>query len=144
MAQASTYLAGTVAAGNNKLLGVNNAGEVKLFDSEDLQAEYAKHMGLLTKTTNHTLVLTDRFCLIETNLSGPNTLTVPPNSSAAFEIRDRIDLAQYGAGQTTIVPGAGVTIRSAGNRLKLSSQYSFAALVKRGTDEWYLTGDLSA
>ena len=52
-------------------------------------------------------------------------------------------IAQYGAGQTTVVAGAGVTVRSAGSRLKLNQQYSGATLVKIAADEWYLFGDIT-
>jgi hypothetical protein len=48
-----------------------------------------------------------------------------------------------GAGQTTVVPGSGVTLRSAGGKTKLSVQYSMGRLIKRGTDEWYLSGDIT-
>jgi hypothetical protein len=40
------------------------------------------------------------------------------------------------------VAGAGVTLRSAGGLLKTRLQYSGLTLVKRGTDEWYVFGDL--
>ena len=78
------------------------------------------------------------------NNGSGNTLTVPPNSSVAFPLRTRIDLAQLGAGQTTIAAGSGVTIRSYSGRLKLTGQYSGASLVKLATDEWLLVGDIAA
>jgi hypothetical protein len=95
------------------------------------------------QTANYSLVLADNGKLVETNVGAANTITVPPNSSITFPIGSKIDLAQYGAGQTTIVPGIGVTVRSAGGALKLSAQYSGATIVKIGTDEWYLFGDIT-
>jgi hypothetical protein len=95
------------------------------------------------QATSFTLALTDRGKLVETNVGAANTITVPPNSSITFPIGTKIDIAQYGAGQTTIVPGIGVTVRSAGGALKLSAQYSGATIVKIGTDEWYLFGDIT-
>lgn len=92
----------------------------------------------------YTLVPADKGKLVETNSANANTITVPPNSAAAFPINTRIDLSQYGAGQTTIAAGAGVTIRSAGGKMKLSGQYSAATLWKRAADEWHLVGDLAA
>lgn len=97
-----------------------------------------------TQTANYTLVLNDAGRLVETNSASANSVTVPLNSSVAFTIGSEILITQYGAGQTTIVATAGVTIRSVLNRLKLTNQYSTASLIKRGTDEWYLIGDLSA
>jgi len=95
------------------------------------------------QTASYTLALADRGKLVETNVGAANTLTVPPNSSITFPIGTKIDIAQYGAGQTSIVPGAGVTVRSALGALKLAAQYSGASLVKIGTDEWYLFGDIT-
>ena len=97
-----------------------------------------------TQTDSYTLVLTDAGKMITMNKATANNLTVPPNSSVAFPTNSRIDIIQYGAGQTTVVAGAGVTIRSSGSKLKLTGQYSGASLWKKATDEWILVGDISA
>jgi hypothetical protein len=94
--------------------------------------------------TTYTLVAGDAGKMITMSNASSNTLTVPPNSSVAFATNTRIDLIQYGAGQTTIAAGSGVTIRSSGAKLKLTGQYSGASLWKKGTDEWILVGDLTA
>jgi len=73
-----------------------------------------------------------------------NTLTVPANSSVAFPVNTRLDIIQYGAGQTTIAAAGGVTIYSSGSKLKLTGQYSGASLWKKATDTWVLIGDLTA
>jgi hypothetical protein len=95
------------------------------------------------QTASYTLVLADADKLVEMNVATANNLTVPLNSSVAFPIGTKIDLAQYGAGQTTVVATSGVTVRSVGGALKLAVQYSGATLVKIGTDEWYLFGDIT-
>ncbi|HEV7283658.1 MAG TPA: hypothetical protein VGN75_02295, partial [Kaistia sp.] len=101
--------------------------------------------GFNTQTgTTYTLVLGDKGKVVEMNNASANTLTVPPNSSVAFPIGTWIDLRQLGAGQTTVAPGAGVTIRSNGSKLKLTGQYAGATLTKRATDEWVIDGNLSA
>lgn len=94
------------------------------------------------QAASYTLVLADAGKLVEMNNATANNLTVPPNSSVAFPVGTEIPISQYGAGQTTVVAGVGVTINSAGGALKLSSQYSGATLVKVGVDEWYLFGDI--
>ena len=71
-------------------------------------------------------------------------VTVPPNSSVAFTTGSQILVAQYGAGQVTIVAGSGVTLRSDGSKLKIKSQYSAATLVKIGLDEWMVFGNLDS
>ena len=95
------------------------------------------------QTVDYTLVLADGGKIVEVNKATAAVLTVPPNSSVAFPIGTMIDVVQYGAGQVTITPGAGVTIRSSGGRLKTGAQYAVASLRKRATDEWVATGDLS-
>jgi hypothetical protein len=96
------------------------------------------------QTASYTLVLSDADKLIEMNVESANNLTVPLNSSVAFATGTQILLAQYGAGQTTIVATSGVTIRSNGGKLKLNAQYSGATLIKIATDEWYLFGDIAS
>jgi len=95
------------------------------------------------QTASYTLVLSDADKLVETNVASANNLTVPLNSSVAFSTGTQILLAQYGAGQTTIVATSGVTVRSNGAKLKLNAQYSGATLIKIDTNEWYLFGDIA-
>jgi hypothetical protein len=95
-----------------------------------------------TRTASYTLALSDSGKVVEMNVASVNNLTVPPSASVAFPIGTIIEICQYGLGQTTIVAGAGVTIRSAGSKMKLTGQYSSCSLRKRGTNEWWLVGDL--
>ncbi len=97
-----------------------------------------------SRTASYTLVLSDADKLVEMNVGSANNLTVPLNSSVAFSTGTQILLAQYGAGQTTIVATSGVTIRSNGAKLKLNAQYSGATLIKIDTNEWYLFGDIAS
>ena len=94
--------------------------------------------------TTYTLVLTDAGKMITMTNASSNTLTIPLNSSVAFPINTRIDIIQYGAGQTTIAATGGVTIYSSGSKLKLTGQYSGASLWKKSTDTWVLVGDIAA
>lgn len=96
------------------------------------------------QTDSYTLVLSDAGKMIIMNKATGNNLTIPPNADVAFPINTRIDLIQYGAGQTTIVAGSGVTVRSTDSKLKLNKQYSGASLWKYATNEWIIVGDLSA
>ncbi len=98
-----------------------------------------------TKTTNYTVSLSDKNSIVEMNVAGANTVSVPTNTSVPFPIGSQITITQYGTGKTQIVattPGT-TTIRSTPGTY-LRAQYSAATLVKRATDEWYLIGDLSA
>lgn len=93
------------------------------------------------QTASYTLVAGDADKLVEMNVASANNLTVP---ASTFSAGTQILLAQYGAGQTTIVAGSGMTIRSNGGKLKLSAQYSGATLVFISGTEAYLFGDISA
>lgn len=94
--------------------------------------------------TDYTLAVSDSGKLIEMNNANANTVIVPLNSSVPFPVGTKIDLIQIGAGQTTASAVSGVTINSKEGNIKLTGQWSAASLVKRGTDEWTLLGDLSA
>jgi hypothetical protein len=109
-----------------------------------LDAKTNKLITTNRQTASYTLVLSDADKLVEMNVGSANNLTVPLNSSVAFSTGTQILLAQYGAGQTTIVATSGVTIRSNGAKLKLNAQYSGATLVKIGENEWYLFGDIAS
>jgi hypothetical protein len=91
------------------------------------------------QTASYTLVLSDADKLVEMNVGSANNLTVP---ASVFSAGQQILLAQYGAGQTTIVAGSGMTIRSNGGKLKLNVQYSGATLIFLSSSEAYLFGDI--
>jgi hypothetical protein len=93
------------------------------------------------QTASYTLVLSDADKLVEMNVGSANNLTVP---ASVFSAGQQIILAQYGAGQTTIVAGSGMTIRSNGGKLKLNVQYSGATLIFLSGTEAYLFGDIVA
>ncbi len=95
-------------------------------------------------TTPYVIALGDKNSLIEMNLAGANVVNVPTNASTAFPIGTVINIVQYGAGKTQVVastPGTTSVRATPGNFLR--DRYATAALIKRGTDEWYLIGDLS-
>jgi hypothetical protein len=75
--------------------------------------------------------------------AGAGTLTVPSNATAAIPVGAEFVLRQVGTGQWTIAAAGGVTIRSRVG-LKFAGQWSEAVLTKRATDEWVLSGDLTA
>lgn len=101
------------------------------------------NIPISTKTVQYTLVLNDNCKMIEANFSGGNNIIIPTNAAQAFPIGAQILISQYGTGQVTIVPDTGVTLRSSGGKTKTAAQYAVATLIKRGTDEWYLAGDIT-
>lgn len=94
------------------------------------------------QTDSYILVLTDKSMCVEMNKATANTLTIPANADVAFPVGTWVMISQYGAGQTTIAPDTGVTMRSANSSNKTAAQYAIAMLIKVGTNEWYLCGNI--
>jgi hypothetical protein len=95
------------------------------------------------QTASYTLVLGDKYKIVEMNVATANNLTVPLNATVAYPTGTEINIIQTGAGQTTVVATGGVTINATPG-LKLRAQWSSATLIKRATDTWVLVGDISA
>lgn len=110
-----------------------------------LDAKQPKLNTFNRQTASYTLVLADAGKIVEMNVASANNLTVPLNSSVAFPIGTEIQVLQYGAGQTTIVPfSVGVVLNSKSSQLKIGNRFTGVTLVKVGTDEWYVIGNVSA
>lgn len=112
-------------------------------DKGDTGATSTEIEGIHEYTATDTLELADAGKLVQMNVGSANNLTVPPNSSEAFAINTVILVTQTGAGQTTLVAGSGVTLRSYGAALKLSGQFAKAALIKVDTNIWDVGGELT-
>lgn len=97
-------------------------------------------LKLSRKTDSYTLVYADQLKTIEMNKATANTLTVPAD---VFVAGNQILITQYGAGQTTIAAGAGMTLRSDGGKLKINTQYSMATILFISATEAYVTGNLA-
>lgn len=93
------------------------------------------------EVSSYTTVLSDTGKIVEMNSASANNVTIPPNSSVAYDIGAQIIVLQTGVGQTTLVAGDGVTVDGSPG-LKLRGQFSAATLVKRATNTWVAIGDL--
>ena len=131
----------TISGASNTISNVAQSAVTNLVS--DLAAKAPLSITINPQTASYTLVLSDAGRQVEISNASANTLTVPPNSSVAFPTGTVIVFVQTGAGQTTITPGAGVTINGTPG-LKLRTQWSIATLTKRGTDTWLVAGDVSA
>jgi hypothetical protein len=72
------------------------------------------------------------------------TVTIPANSSVAFAIGDQINFMNLSTGTATFVAGGTAVIRSANNKLKLTTQYAVCTVLKIDTDAWVMVGNVSA
>ena len=120
----------------------NNANRVYTFPDADCTLA-RRDVPISVSNVNYELVLTDNGLLIEMNSSSALQLQIPTDLNEPFPIGAQVLISRYGTGQVTIVGDTGVTIRSSGGKTKLAAQYAMATLIKRGTNEWYLAGDLT-
>jgi hypothetical protein len=89
--------------------------------------------------TAYTAVAADAFKVIERSNAAANTLTIPAN---VFAIDDIVNGSQVGAGLTTIVAGAGMTLRSRGGALISAGQWAEWSIRFRSATEAVVSGDL--
>lgn len=125
-----------VAAGATSIVTANLTDERRVMRALDTV------LYITTQVADYTLTSDDAGAILEMNKATGVNVTVPPNSAVAFPTGTQITLSQIGAGQVTVVAGAGVTIRTP-DTLKLAEQYATAMLYKRGTNEWVLAGNLA-
>lgn len=91
----------------------------------------------------YTLSLLDENSLVMVdNLSLPNQVEIPNNTTVPFVVGTQITVLQKNTGQTEIIGSAGVSVRfTPGNKLR--TIWSSASLIKIATNEWVVIGDLT-
>jgi hypothetical protein len=70
------------------------------------------------------------------------TITVPPNTSVPFPTGSQVLLYRSAVSGVAITAGSGVTINSPGGADELALQHSIGTLIKIGTNNWVLGGDI--
>lgn len=116
-------------------------GSISAQDIRDLFAS-ALSLEPNIQTVSYTLVLTDVWrCLVMNSATAVN-LTVPPNSSVAFQVGSIVPWYGLGAGLITFVPGAGVTLETS-TTLISRAQNSAGDLWQRAADTWVVRGDVA-
>jgi hypothetical protein len=97
-----------------------------------------------TQAANYILALTDNGTTLQCTKATAQSVTLPTNSVIPMPIGSVIDIVQYGAGQVTISPGAGVTCQKpTGKALTTRVQFSLVRVTKIAADEWIASGDLT-
>jgi hypothetical protein len=127
-------------------LEVANLSGTQTFTNKTLTTPI-QTIGTVSKTANYTLALTDQSRIIEVNSSSATTIAIPLDKDVAFPVGTYVVVMQTGTGQVTIasvvsVDGS-VTINSTPG-LKTRTQWSMVTLIKRGTNLWFVAGDLVA
>jgi len=114
----------------------------------------AMYNGLVAYTINpqtgasYTLALSDSYqVLITQNNASSNAIKIPTNATAAIPIGSVVTVVNIGAGLCTIsaVTSGTTTVLSAGVTAASPTlaQYKSAALIKTGTDAWYVVGAIA-
>lgn len=73
--------------------------------------------------------------------SATTNATIP---ASTFSVGDQINILQTGAGQVTVVAGAGVTLQKEASRVKTRAQWAMATVICIATNEWVVLGNVVA
>lgn len=139
---------------SSRVLGrVSSAtGSVEELTAEQLRtlADVAQNgvlAGVNTRTASYTLVASDRGKVIEMNVAGANTVTLP-NSTGIGGVNlptgTSIRVVQIGSGATTISPAAGVSIQAVSGSLTTGGKNTSILLYKTGTNSWTAVNEATA
>lgn len=105
------------------------------------------YIGINAQTASYVAVLSDADKLVTITNASANTFKLPTNATVAYPIGTRINIAQFGAGTTTIsavTPGTTTVVSAASAPASPYTrvQYSAATCIKTGTDTWFVLGDI--
>lgn len=148
----------TIGSQTGKALRVNNSSGAQTFavspngtvtwpdgSTQNTSSSLASLSINAQTGTTYQFVTTDAGKLVTLTNANPITVTVASNATVPFLVGAQVNLAQYGAGQVTVVGASSpnpVTINATPG-LKTRAQYSSATLIQIATDEWLLVGDIS-
>ena len=92
--------------------------------------------------TTYTFVAADAGKLVTSSNGSAQTITIPPNSSVAFDVGTQIMVQNIGSANATLAQGSGVTIQSKDSAKEIDGQYAACTCIKTATDTWTLIGAL--
>ena len=106
------------------------------------------YMGINAQAvSSFTPALTDADKLVTMTFATANTFLIPTDAAVAYPVGTRLNVAQLGAGTTTIqavTPGT-TTLVSAGATVAapfLRVQYASATCIKIAANSWFILGDI--
>jgi hypothetical protein len=99
---------------------------------------------LISESNNYELELKDVGQTVVVDSSTAKSVNIPPNSTTAFSVGQRLEIVRAGAGEVTITKDGAVTLRSKNDYRKIANQYSGVVLIKTDTNTWLMIGDLKA
>jgi cell division septation protein DedD len=142
---AATAASATQTVANNLATEITNRSNA----DSNLQTQInniSSTLGLQTtieeKASSFTLSLADAGKMLALNTSSGMNLTIPSNSSVDIPVGYQFNLLELGMGKTTFVAGSGVLVNSKNSQMFIDTRYGKATLLKTGTNEWVLFGDI--
>lgn len=142
-AKEDAFSKGTLAAGS----GVKLTGTLsnRLVGTGTVTVEGTGAAIVSVTSTSYTLQLTDANRFINAANASPITITIPQQSSVAWEDNTQIEFVQGGAGAVTIAAGAGVTLRRNSSLAAASAgQWAVFGLKRIALNEWVVFGQMGA
>jgi len=120
------------------------ADTIETADIQDNAVTPAKIAGAVNAQTGtaYTSVIGDAFKTVTMSNGSANKLTIPPNSSVAYAVGDRIDVVMLGSGTTSIQGGSGVTVNAVSTgTVAIAAQFAAVSCLKIATDTWVAMGN---
>jgi len=117
------------------------SGDAQILNKPTIPSQYS--LSATHTTTTYTLAIGDRNEFMLCDSTSNFTITIPLNSSVAFDIDTEIAFMQMNTGSVTIQGAAGVTLRTS-QTAKTAKQYAVIAIKKIATDTWVCVGERQA
>lgn len=117
------------------------SGDAQILNKPTIPSQYS--LSATNTTTTYTLAIGDRNEFMLCDSTSNFTITIPLNSSVAFDINTEIAFMQMNTGSVTIQGAAGVTLRTS-QTAKTAKQYAVIAIKKIATDTWVCVGERQA
>lgn len=119
------------------------AGEVLTAANTNLYLRN-EQLSTVSTATSYTVDADDRYQVLF--FTAASAVTVNFETSTAFEVGERVDIIQDGAGTVTISAGSGITFGgagTAGTAYTINAQYDAATVICKATDEYRVIGAIT-
>ena len=120
--------------GNISLSGNLTGGNA----SSSTLSGFAANFNSITTGTTYSLAATDNGKIININVAGAFTLTVPSSLPVGFNCT----VVQYGTGQISLAT-SGTTLRNRNSFTKSAGQFSIITIINMGSETYITSGEMS-
>ena len=117
---------------------------VDLVNTDTLELSFARDINNITGgTASYSYLILDsqQNSILLANSASTVNFVVPNNSTEFIDVGSSIKVVRSGVGGVQFTPEAGVTLNIADSNY-LTAQWTSAELIKIGTNEWFLEGEV--